>query len=142
MPVFRDERIWRWLTNIWTVLYIAFLFAEFFSMSRYSFLVVPLSFLYIGVLGIYVSTKEFDRWYADHRRQHPGEWFVAVWTVVIFLLFFLSVYFEREFALAHEAVAVYIAVLSIFAITQRSKMLYGEAQKRKKGEAANIKYEG
>ncbi|MEK9180322.1 MAG: hypothetical protein AAB897_02830 [Patescibacteria group bacterium] len=131
MASFRDERIWRWLTNVWTVIYFVFLFIDFFSMSRYSFVVVPLSFLYIGILSIYVSTKEFDRWYVKHSGQHPGELFVALWTVVILALFSFSAYFGQEFELAHETVAVYIAILSIFAVTQRSKMLYREAVKRK-----------
>ncbi|MFQ5676223.1 MAG: hypothetical protein ACE5G1_10030 [bacterium] len=134
MPIFRSEKIWRALADIWTVGYIAYLFANFFSEGMYDFLVVPLSFLYIGILGIYVSTKEFDRWYDLHRGAHPGEWFVALWTIVIFLLFGFSFYLGQEYRLAHESVAVYIAVLSVFAVTQRSKALYREAQRRKNGE--------
>ncbi len=139
MPSFRETKIWRTLTNFWTAIYLLFLFLEFFSADRYSFLVVPLSFLYIGILSVYVGTKEFDRWYHLHKSQHPGELFVVLWTVAIFVLFSLSAYFSHQFELAHETVAVYIAVLSIFAVTQRSKMLYSEAAKRKSGEDEEVK---
>ncbi len=134
MAVFRGEKIWWLLTNVWTFIYFAFLLNEFFSANKYSFLVVPLSFLYIGILSVYVSTKEFDRWYDLRKANHPGEWFVALWTVAIFLLFFASVYFEQPFKLADETVAVYIAVLSIFAVTQRSKMLHRESHRRRAEE--------
>lgn len=134
MIVFRSEKIWRWLTNFWTIVYLAYLYVDFFTMNRYSFLVVPMSFLYLGILGLYVGTKEFDRWYERHKGEHPGELFIALWTIAIFVLFLISVYYEHEFKLAHEAVAVYVAVLSIFAVTQRSKALFHESQKRRAAE--------
>ena len=134
MRIILSDKIWRWLTNIWTIFYLSYLFADFFTMNRYSFLIVPMSFLYLGILSLYVGTKEFDRWYDRHRDQHAGELFIALWTVAIFALFLISIYYERQFKLAHEAVAVYIAVLSIFAVTQRSKSLFHAARRRRPTE--------
>jgi hypothetical protein len=41
-----------------------------------------MSVVYIGVLGLFASTKEFDRWYDLHESRHPGELFVIAWTLV------------------------------------------------------------
>jgi len=133
MAGFADEKIWRILTNFWTLLFMAFLIADFFLQGRYEFLTAPLSVIYVGILGLYVGTKEFDRWYERHEGRHPGELFVAFWTIVIFVLLVLSLLLGGGYRLSSEAVAVYIMVLSVFAITQKSKSLY----KIKKGRSGD-----
>lgn len=132
MSIFRDEKIWRILANFWTIIFIIFLFLNAFGRGAYDFLVVPFAFLYIGILSVFVGTKEFDRWYDRHQSRHPGEVFIAIWTAVVFALFTMSYLKVTPYNLAHEVVAVYIAVLSIFAVTQRSKLLHEEARRRKK----------
>ena len=123
MSVFKNEKIWRWLTDIWTVIFIIFLIWDFFVKDDYGFLIAPFSAIYISVLGLYVGTKEFDRWYEFHEGRHPGELFVIVWTVVMFGLFIASFILGKEYIVPTEAVAVYIMVLSVFALTQKSKQL-------------------
>lgn len=125
MSVFRDEKIWRWLTNFWTLVVMAFLVVDFYLYGAYDFLIAPLSVIYIGVLGLYAGTKEFDRWYELHgERRHPGEWFVLIWTIVIFCLFTFSFFIKDGRKISPEAIATYIMVLSVFALTQQSKALY------------------
>jgi len=126
MSVFRDEKIWRFLTNLWTVIFILFLIANFFLMDKYEYLVAPFSVVYIGVLGLYAGTKEFDRWYELHESRHPGEIFVIAWTVIILALIALSLILGGDYKVSSEAVADYIMVLSVFALTQKSKRLYQE----------------
>mgnify|MGYP001585668118 CR=1 FL=1 len=126
MSVFKDETIWRMLTNFWTAFFMIFLVSNFFSLDQYGFLIAPFSIIYIGVLGLYVGTKEFDRWYDLHAERHPGEWFVIIWTIVIFGLIIVSIFLGKEYKVSSEAVAVYIMVLSVFALTQKSKRLYEE----------------
>lgn len=130
MTIFQNEKIWRILTNIWTVVFIAFLIFDFFQLNRYEYLTVPFSVIYIGVLGLYASTKEFDRWYEMHEGRHPGELFVILWTVVIFFLLIISFFSKGGYKVSSEAIADYIMVLSVFALTQKSKRLY-ERKKRK-----------
>jgi len=138
MSVFRDEKIWRRLTNFWTLVVMAFLIADFYLYGAYDFLIAPLSVIYIGVLGLYAGTKEFDRWYELHGlRRHPGEWFIFVWTLVIFGLIAFSFLIKDGRKVPPEAIATYIMVLSVFALTQQSKALYHRkkemlAAKRKK----------
>ena len=130
MSIFRDEKIWRIITNFWTALFIVFLIANFFSLDKYEYLIAPFSVVYIGVLSLYVGTKEFDRWYELHEGRHPGEIFVIVWTVVIVGLFALSFSFGSGHRVSSEVVADYIMVLSIFALTQKSKRLHKEKTER------------
>ena len=130
MPIFRDEKIWRILANFWTIAFIIFLVADFFLKNRFEFLIAPLSVIYVGILGLYVGTKEFDRWYEMHESRHPGELFVLLWTVVISGLLTASLFLGREYKVSSEVIADYIMVLSVFAITQKSKRLY--ERKRKK----------
>ena len=126
MPMFRfhDEKIWRTLTNLWTIIFMAFLILDFFLKNQFEFLTAPFSVIYIGILGLYVGTKEFDRWYEMHEGRHPGELFVIAWTVVIFLLLGLSAWFGNGYRVSSEAIADYIMVLSVFALTQKSKSLH------------------
>lgn len=130
--VFRDEKIWRFLTNFWTLAFIFLLVVNFFDGDQFNFLIAPMSVIYIGILGLYVSTKEFDRWYDLHESRHPGEVFVMAWTAVIFGLLILSVVLRDGYHVSSEAVAVYIMVLSVFALTQKSKKLH-----QKKGRDHN-----
>ena len=96
MSVFRDENIWRWLTNLWTLAFAAFVIGNFFAKGGYDFLMAPFSVIYVGVLGLYVGTKEFDRWYDFHESRHPGEWFVIGWTVMVATLISLSLILVRR----------------------------------------------
>lgn len=132
MSVFRDERIWRYLTNFWTFALIAFLIIDFVYQDAFGFMTPSFSIIYTGVLGLYVGTKEFDRWYELHDSRHPGEIFVAVWTAVIFALYAGTLLFGTKYHVSPEAISDYIMVLSVFALTQKSKKLH---HRKKNGPA-------
>ena len=59
MSVFRDEKIWRWVTNLWTVVFVLFLIWNFFTKGSYDLMIGPFSVIYVGVLSLYAGTKEF-----------------------------------------------------------------------------------
>ena len=124
MSAFRSERIWRYITDFWTVALMAFFVVNLFSQDGYSYMAAPLSIIYTGVLGLYVGTKEFDRWYELHDSRHPGEIFIALWTVVMFILFTAQLVLGPKYQVSTEAIADYIMVLSVFALTQKSKKLH------------------
>lgn len=130
MSIFKDEKIWRILTYHWTGAFMIFITINFFLKNKYDFLLAPLSVVYISVLGLYVGTKEFDRWYEFHDTRHPGEVFVLVWTVLIFTLLLLPLFLGDAYKLSTEAVADYIMVLSVFALTQKSKRLHARKRGR------------
>ncbi|MCL4403986.1 hypothetical protein M1432_01415 [Patescibacteria group bacterium] len=127
--VFRSEKIWRFLANFWTVVFMIFIVGDFVLQNRFEFLTAPLSVIYTGILGLYAATKEFDRWYDMHESRHPGELFVIAWTVVVFGIVIASVVLQDHYHVSSETIAVYIMVLSIFALTQKSKRLH--AKKRR-----------
>jgi uncharacterized membrane protein len=130
LSIFKDERIWRVITNFWTLIFIAFVIADFISRNAYDFLVAPMSVIYIGILTLYVGTKEFDRWYEIHNSRHPGEIFVLLWTVAIFSLMLFSFIDGGTRKVSSEVIAVYIMVLSVFALTQKSKSLHREKMRK------------
>jgi hypothetical protein len=129
MTVFRNERIWRYLTNFWTFILIVFLALDFTMKDGFSTLSPLFSVIYTGVLGIYVGTKEFDRWYDLHDSRHPGEIFIAVWTVFIVILFAAEMILRGPYKVPADAVADYVMVLTIFALTQKSKKLHAKRKK-------------
>ncbi|MCX6702992.1 MAG: hypothetical protein NTW60_03975 [Candidatus Wolfebacteria bacterium] len=135
MAILSSERIWRILTNIWTGLFIIFLVADFTSKNRFEYLIAPFSVIYIGILGLYVGTKEFDRWYEFHEGRHPGEWFVILWTVLVFGLLGASISLGGDYKVSSEAIADYIMVLSVFALTQKSKSLHKRRLEQKRRRA-------
>jgi hypothetical protein len=129
--MFKDERIWRILCTLWTIVFMAFVTFDFFSMHRYENLVTPFAAIYAGILTLYAGTKEFDRWYELHSERHPGEFFVIAWTVLIFVLLGFTVALGPSYSLPPEVIASYIMVLSIFALTQKSKQLHRRRMEEK-----------
>jgi len=126
-----NGRIWRALTNLWTLVFMIALTADFFTYGRYGFLMAPFSAIYVAVLGIYVGTKEFERWHENRAGKHPGEIAVIAWTVLVFVLLTTSLFSGARLKLSSEAVAVYIMVLSVFALTQKSKALHRRKKPKK-----------
>jgi hypothetical protein len=109
----------------------AFVAVDFFSFHRYETLTTPLAAIYAGILTLYAGTKEFDRWYDIHDERHPGEFFVFGWTALIFVLFVVMLVSSEPYAIPPEVIASYIMVLSIFALTQKSKQLHRRRAVRK-----------
>lgn len=120
----------RLLNNLWTLAFAAFLIVNFMLENRYEYLVGPLSVIYTGALSLYAGTKEFNRWAEHHVGRHPGEVFVIGWTVMIATFFAVAFITENRHRVSSEVIADYILVLSIFALTRRSKTLFRERTAR------------
>lgn len=131
MPYSSERKLWHILSDIWTAIVLVFLIADFITRGSYEFLLPSFSIVYTGVLVFYVGTKEFDRWYDFHDGRHPGEVFVIVWTVVILVLFLAQLILGSGYKISPEMVPDYIMVLSIFAVTQKSKRLHGKRRVKK-----------
>lgn len=120
----QNEKVWRVLSYIWTIVFMVFIVINFFEHDRYEFLVPPLAAIYTAILGLYVGTKEFERWHDFHKSRHPGELFVILWTIIVFVLLGVAFFLDNSYRVDSEIVAVYIVVMSVFALTQKSKRLY------------------
>lgn len=117
------EKIWRWLANIWMVLTCGIVILDFFSFGKYSFLLFPLTILYISILSVYVTSKEFQRWYLSYRGRHPGEIGVIIWTVLILIMLCANAYLGEKYRISQEVISTYLTVLGIFAVSRGSKAL-------------------
>ena len=123
-----NDKIWRQLTNLWTFAAMGFFLFDFFTGDQYSGFAAAMSIIYITVLGIYVGTKEFDRWQEKHHSKRKGELFIIFWTVMIFFFIITAIASGGKYRMPSEFTATYIALLSIFALTQRSKFLHNQKE--------------
>lgn len=102
-----------------------FLIFDFIFEGKFSYLVAAFSVIYASILSVFAGTKEFRRWQnAYQSKNHPGEIFVFVWTLVLVFLLLAPWIFKKNYQISSEVVSVYIMVLTIFALTQGSKKIY------------------
>ena len=99
---------------------------NFLAQDAFGYLTPLLSIVYTAVLTLYVGTKEFERWYDMHEARHPGEFFIIVWTAVLGGMVIFQFLKGAPYKINAEATADYIMVLSVFAVTQKSKRLHAE----------------
>jgi hypothetical protein len=119
-----DFNFWRYLINIWSLIFFAIIIIDFLNSGSGGKALNVVSIIYISTLAIYVSNKEFERWYNCHNYQHPGEIFVLIWSILIVLLLALDFIGLNSYHLPEPVVSSYIAVLTILAITRKSKQVY------------------
>jgi uncharacterized membrane protein len=126
-----NQKTWKVLTNIWSFIAMAFFTLDFFSKSdNYGNISMTVAIIYTAILGIYVGTKEYDRWQNSHDSKRLGELFIVFWTILIFFFLIMSTLSGGKYKIPSELSATYIAVLSIFAITQKSKQMHEEKEKQ------------
>lgn len=123
-------RFWRRLINGWSIIFFVLIIADLIRNNAYNDILNAASVIYISVLAIYVSNKEFERWYDRHDENHPGEIFVIIWSTAIAGLFIVDVLFGPSYNLPNAVISAYIAVLTILAITRKSKELYKLKRRR------------
>lgn len=126
-----DFEFWRYLINGWSMLFFTVIVYDFLSGNSCTDLLNVVSMVYIGVLAVYVSNKEFERWYHRHHHQHPGEIFVVAWSALVAVLIITDFIAQTPYHLPGSVVSSYIAVLTILAITRKSKQTY-QARYQKK----------
>jgi len=119
-----DFNFWRKLINVWTLVFFVMIIVDFIHKNAYNTILNAVAPIYISILAIYVSNKEFERWYDKHEENHPGEMFVIIWSVIIFGLFILDFIYDGSYMVPNSVISSYIAVLTILVITKKSKELY------------------
>lgn len=126
-----DFGFWRKLINTWSFLFFAMIITDFFHHNAYEDVLNAIATIYISILAIYVSNKEFERWYDCHEDGHPGEVFVIIWSALVITLLILDFLCGSNYKLPNSVASAYIAVLTILVITRKSKELY-RLRRRKK----------
>jgi cell division protein FtsW (lipid II flippase) len=130
---FKDDfGFWRKLINAWSILFFIIILVDLFHYNLYENILNVISSIYISILAIYVSNKEFERWYDKHKGNHPGEFFVVIWSVIIASLLICDFIFRDLYNIPGSLVSSYIAVLTILVITKKSKELYKFKRKQNK----------
>lgn len=125
----KSPKLWWYLVNLWSLLVFASVIFNFYRNGAYDQQMDALLVIYIALLAIYAGDKEFERWHDKHQSRHPGEVFVFVWTVLIMGLAACQFIFDKPSGLTSDVVAAYIAVLSVLAVTRRSRALYAKRRR-------------
>jgi hypothetical protein len=125
-----SDRFWRYMTNLWCLLSYAVIIYDFMEGGTARTLLAPILVVYVSLLIIFVGAKEFERWYEHHTAKHPGELFVIGWTILIFGLFTAKIFLRPDYIVPDEILSTYIAVLSIMAVTQKSKKMRSVRKKK------------
>jgi len=120
----RPEKIWRWLVNLWMIVTGVVVVLDFFSFGKYSFLLSPLTILYISLLSVYVTSKEFQRWFLSYQGRHPGEIAVVLWTALMLMMLILNGWLGEKYHISQEVISLYLAIISIFIVSKGSKAFY------------------
>ncbi len=129
-PIIKDI-FWRYMTNIWCLISYSAIIYDFIYDHILGELLSSILVIYVALLVIYVGVKEFERWYEIKKSRHPGEVFVIGWTIIVIGLVIAKIVFHKVDPVPEEVLSTYIAVLSIMAITQKSKKLKADRRKEK-----------
>ena len=121
-----ENRVWRWLVNIWTLLLFYFIIADIMQGGAFKNLLGPVSAIYVATLAIYSAEKEFERWRLYSIGKHPGEIFVIAWTALIMGIFLWIFITGSDYKMPPEIFSTYVVVLGILAITRKSKVIFSE----------------
>lgn len=111
------------MTNIWCLIAYAAIIYDFAYDHILGEFLASIMVIYISLLVIFVGVKEFERWSEVRQGRHPGELFVIGWTLLMACLVAAKIIFNKTNPIPEEVLSTYIAVLSIMAITQKSKKL-------------------
>lgn len=114
------------MTNLWCLMAYFVILYDFFYEHALGGILPSVLVIYVAILVIYVGLKEFERWYEIQSGRHPGELFVIGWTIVMLVLVIGKIFLHKQTPIPEEAISTYIAVLSIMAISQKSKRLKEE----------------
>ncbi len=128
----RTLNFWFYIVNIWTIIFIGLIIADFINQNSLGELLDISGFIYIGILAIYSGDKEFDRWNKIQMSNRRGELYAIIWTILIISLVTWSFIMEKNYRMPTSVISSYTAVLTILAITQKSKNLYSFKRKKKR----------
>lgn len=113
---------WKHMVNAWSFVAFILFMLHFFSRGFFEVADSFIAVIYPAVLTIYTGQKEFSRWKSKKFSSHfSGEFFVIAWTAVFMTFVFISVVTSGQYRVSLEMATTYLAVLSIYAVTLKSK---------------------
>ncbi|MDD4900838.1 MAG: hypothetical protein PHS62_01840 [Patescibacteria group bacterium] len=124
-----SEKYWRWLANIWLAVIVFIIIIDFWSGGHYTYLISPISLLYITLLTVYIGSKEFKRWFNHYQGHHPGEIALVIWTVLIFILIISNAYLGSSYHISQDTISTYLVVVTLFIASRGSRAFYTRRQR-------------
>jgi len=118
-----DRWVLKTILNLWTILTMILFAADFLSGNKFDSSTGAIGIIYLAILGIYVSEKEYIRWKNKFVSYFLGEGFVLAWTVLMVIFVVAAPLSYGRFRLPTEFAIVYTSVIGAFAISQHSKKL-------------------
>lgn len=126
-----ESKYLRFLTNFWTLVTFATIILDAMHGNELETAIGPVLAIYAAILALYSAEKEFERWRYYFMGRHPGEVYVIAWTFLLVGLFTWSYVTHSEYEMPHEAIATYIVVIGILAITKKSKDFFLKTKESK-----------
>jgi len=80
----------------------ALIILDFIYSNRFKQVLEVAFFAYVAVLSVYVSKKEFARWYNCESRKHMGQYFVVAWTGLIIGILLLDIILNKIYDCHHQ----------------------------------------
>ena len=122
--IFFDRFVLKVILNFWTVLTMALFVADFLSGHHFSVSATAISIIYLAILGIYTSEKEYARWRDNFQSKFVGEGFVIGWTIIMAFFVILAALFSDIYKVPEEFAAMYTAIIGVFAVSYHSKRIH------------------
>ena len=120
----KELKFWRFLTHFWGLITALFFIITFLNIIDFSNVLQTLTIVYISILSIFSSIKEFNRWQNNKFTSlHKGEIFVIFYTILMITFIIFSALNPDQYQIQGEFTATYLSILGIFAITNKSKLL-------------------
>ena len=125
-----DRWILKIILNFWTILTMILFIADFASGNKFDSSASTIGIIYLAILGIYVSEKEYIRWKSKFESYFLGEGFVVAWTIIMAAFVISAPLSGGRLRLPTEFAIVYTSVIGAFAISQHSKNLRHQDETR------------
>lgn len=119
--IFLNRLVLKRLLNFWTVLTMAFFLADFFSGHRFDISASSIGIIYLAILGIYTSEKEYVRWRYKFQSKFAGEGFVIAWTIIMAVFVVVAPLSGDNYKVPEEFAVMYTAIIGVFAVSHHSK---------------------
>ncbi|OGY44159.1 MAG: hypothetical protein A3J62_00970 [Candidatus Buchananbacteria bacterium RIFCSPHIGHO2_02_FULL_38_8] len=119
----RNRKILKFILNLWTGLTIFLFILDFFSGNKFDSSASMIGIIYLAILGIYASEKEYSRWKSKFASHFIGEAFVVIWTIIMAIFVIAAPLSQGIYKIPAEFAIVYTSVIGVFAITRHSKAM-------------------
>lgn len=126
-----DRGVLKIILNLWTIITLVLFCLDFFSGNKFDTAASMIGWIYLAILGIYTSEKEYDRWKTKFTSRFLGETFLGLWTAMMVVFVIAAPLSDGAFKVPAEFAVVYTSVVGIFALTQHSKNLRSQQENNK-----------